>query len=114
MKKRLFLTFIIFNLLFFISCSNNPLSIKTKIKDVLSSPAEYSDSVVCVKGKVTESLVLLGMGYFIISDGTGAIAIIPSKTFPKTGENVTIKGYVQNAFVIGNESLTVIIESQNN
>ena len=48
----------------------------------------------------------------MISDGTRVIAVVPSKTYPKTGEDVTIKGHVKNAFVIGNESLIVIIEVQ--
>jgi len=48
----------------------------------------------------------------VISDGTRVIAVVPSKTYPKTGEDVTIKGHVKNAFVIGNESLIVIIEVQ--
>ena len=50
------------------------------------------------------------MGYFVISDGTESIAVIPSKTFPKVGEEVKIKGTVKNAFVIGDKSLTVIVE----
>ena len=46
----------------------------------------------------------------MISDGTDSIVVIPSKTFPKVGEGVKIKGTVKNAFVIGDKSLTVIIE----
>lgn len=40
------------------------------------------------------------------------IAVIPSKTFPKVGEEVQIKGMVKNAFVIGDKSLTVIMEGE--
>ena len=35
-----------------------------------------------------------------IADGTGVIAVVPSKTYPKTGEDVTIKGHVKNALVV--------------
>lgn len=93
------------------SCTNNPLTGMTSITDVLSSPSKYADGSVRVKGKVTESFIVFGNGYFMISDGTGAIGVVPSKTFPKVGEDVTIKGHVENAFVIGDKSLTVIIEN---
>lgn len=110
MKKLYFIAIIITSLTIFLSCTNNPFSVTTKISDILASPSKYSDTVVRVKGKVTESLVFFGQGYFVIADGTGFIAVVPSKTYPKTGEDVTIKGYVKNAFVIGDKSLTVIIE----
>lgn len=94
-----------------LSCSNNPLSGTTKITDILASPSQYTDSVVRVKGKVTESFIFFGNGYFMLADDTGAIAVVPAKTYPKVGEEVTIKGQVKNAFVIGDKSLTVIIEN---
>lgn len=98
-------------LLIVLSCTNNPLSGTTKISDILASPSKYSDQFVHVKGKVTESLIFFGQGYFMVADGTGAIAVVPSKTYPKTGEEVTIKGQVKNAFVVGDKSLTVIMEN---
>ena len=110
MKKLYFRVIIIISLTIFLSCTNNPFSVTTKISDILASPSKYSDTLICVKGRVTESLVFFGQGYFVIADGTGVIAVVPSKTYPKTGEDVTIKGHVKNAFVIGNESLTVVIE----
>ncbi|MBI4838955.1 MAG: hypothetical protein HY806_07435 [Nitrospirae bacterium] len=52
------------------------------------------------------------MGYFVISDDTDSITVIPSKTFPKVGEEVKIKGTVKNAFVIGDKSLMVVVEEE--
>ncbi|OGW52824.1 MAG: hypothetical protein A2Y81_04210 [Nitrospirae bacterium RBG_13_43_8] len=109
-EKQL-VTFILVLLFITLSCTNNPLLGTTKITDILASPSKYSDSIVRVKGKVTESFIFFGQGYFILADGTGVIAVVPSKTYPKTGEEVTIKGLVKNAFVIGDKSLTVIIEN---
>lgn len=110
-RKILTIVFAFALLLLTISCSSSSLWGTTKIADLLASPSQYANSVVRVKGKVTESFILLGTGYFTIADGTGAIAVIPSKTYPKSGEEVTIKGQVKNAFVIGEKSLTVIIEN---
>lgn len=39
------------------------------------------------------------------------MAVIPSKTFPTVGDKVKINGMVKNAFVIGDQSLTVILEN---
>lgn len=109
--KKLFLTLTLILLSMTLSCTDGPFSMTTNINDILSSPSKYSDGLVRVKGKVTESFIVFGQGYFIIADKTGAIAVVPSKTYPKIGEEVTIRGQVENAFVIGDKSLTVIIES---
>ena len=81
-----------------------------KIADILKSPSRYDGKIVQVKGRVTESFIVFGTGYFVISDGTGEIAVVPSKTFPKVNEEVEIQGAVRNAFVIGEKSLVVILE----
>jgi ABC-type hemin transport system substrate-binding protein len=95
------------------SCDKNPLFSSTEsISKILESPSKYHDKVVSVKGKVTESIVAFGVGYFVLSDRTSSIVIIPSKTFPKVGEEVYIKGSVKNAFVIGDKSLTVIMGTE--
>ncbi|MFH1758498.1 MAG: hypothetical protein ABH969_10675, partial [Pseudomonadota bacterium] len=75
--------------------NNNPFFQKThSIKEILESPGKYHGKTVTIKGKVTESLIALEVGYFVVSDGTESIAVIPSKTFPKVGEEVKIKGTV--------------------
>ena len=97
--------------LIFLSCNNNPFFLRNhSIKEILETPGKYHGKTVTIKGKVTESFIALEVGYFVISDGTESITVIPSKTFPKVGEEVKIKGTVKNAFVIGDKSLTVIVE----
>jgi hypothetical protein len=110
-KKRFALAIAFLSFLIIFSCTTGPLSGTTKVTDILASPSKYADGVVRVSGKVTESFIFFGQGYFMLSDGTGAIAIVPAKTYPKVGEDVTIKGQVKNAFVIGDKSLTVVIEN---
>lgn len=110
--KRLTIILTLVSLSIVQSCTDSPLSRTTKITDILASPSKYADGLVRVKGKVTESFIVFGQGYFMLADETGAIAVVPSKTFPKTGEEVTIKGQVKNAFVIGDKSLMVIVEEQ--
>ncbi len=93
----------------FLACNSFPFGYE-KISDILTSPSKYNGKSIKIKGKVIESVIAFGVGYFAISDGTAAIAVIPAKTFPKVGEEVTIRGQVKNAFVIGDKSLTVIVE----
>ena len=115
--KCLLYLFISLSVISSFSCNtsfNFPFNRTEKISDILSSPSKYSGKLVNVKGKVTESFIALEVGYFVISDGTESIVIIPSKTFPKVGEEVRIKGKVKNAFVIGDKSLTVIVEKGGN
>ena len=109
------ITVVVFLCLFVLSASscNKPFLSKIEsISKILESPSKFQDKIVTVKGKVTESIIAFGLGYFVLSDGTGSIAIIPSKTFPKVGEEVKIKGTVKNAFVIGDKSLSVILEQE--
>ena len=109
-KKIFFIILIVITVSQLFSCTTGPLSGTTKIADILAAPSKYSEGFVTVKGKVTESFIFFGNGYFMIADNTGVIAVVPSKTYPKIGEGVTIKGQVKNAFVIGDKSLTVIVE----
>ena len=105
------MVFLFLFVIFFSSCDSNSIFKKTEpISKILESPSKFQDKIVTVKGKVTESIIAFGIGYFVVSDGTSSIAIIPSKTFPKVGEEVKIKGTVKNAFVIRDKSLTVILE----
>lgn len=101
MKKYLLLLSVLFLSQYCFHAQIILILIITKISDILASPSKYTDAIVRVKGKVTESLVFFGQGYFVIADGTGVIAVVPSKTYPKTGEEVNIIGHVKNAFVIG-------------
>ncbi len=96
-----------------VSCRGIDIPIRTeKISHILSSPSKYSGKVVTVSGKVTEAITVFGIGYFILADETGSITVIPSKTFPKVGEKVKIRGTVENAIVIGDNSVTVIVEGK--
>lgn len=88
----------------FFSCDNaslHHLFLRTqKISDILSSPSKYDNKLVKVEGNVVESFIAFKKGFFILSDGFESITIVPSKTFPKIGEEVEIIGRVKSAFTI--------------
>jgi hypothetical protein len=108
-QLRIAITTIYFLLAVF-ACDNGMFAMTTKISDILASPSKYNEKTVTIKGKVAESLIVLNTGYFVLSDGTESIIVVPSKTFPRVGEEVKVSGQVKNAFVIGEKSLTVVEE----
>ena len=82
-----------------------------RVADILRSQQDYTNKVVTIEGVVTESLSIAGIGYFKISDGSGAtITVLPSITFPKVGDKVVIKGIVTNLAVLGENNLVGIKE----
>ena len=103
------LSLIVLFLLSFVSCKSL-FGGTEKIADITKPPSKYDGKIVNVKGKVAESFLVFGAGYFVISDETGSITVVPSKTFPKVNEEVEIQGTVKNAFVVGDMSLVVILE----
>ncbi|MEJ2368124.1 MAG: hypothetical protein P8Z49_07200 [Acidobacteriota bacterium] len=94
-----------------LSCSR---FFSTPIKQILNHPRKYNGRTVTVSGTVTESANLLLFRYFKIKDDTGEITVVTDNAVPKTGEQVTVTGVVNQAFSIGSESLIVIRERPKN
>jgi hypothetical protein len=120
-SNNIIMVFLSLFMVFVSSCENPILTTVEPISKILESPSKYHNKIVTIKGKVTESFLVFGKGYFMLSEAVipskialipSKIAVIPSKTFPKVGEEVQIKGMVKNAFVIGDKSLTVIMEGE--
>jgi hypothetical protein len=101
-----YITFIlIFSILY--ECSG---LMSTKIGDIRNNPRHYADKEVAVSGKVTGAFSLVVVKYFTLQDDSGDITIVTERPLPKTGERLTVKGVVREAFSIGNETVLVIIE----
>jgi aspartyl/asparaginyl-tRNA synthetase len=82
----------------------------TPIKDILEHPREYADKTVTVKGEVKEVFSLVVVKYFVINDGTGRITVVTDRPLPARGERLAVKGTVREAFSLGDQSLTLIVE----
>ena len=83
----------------------------TKIGDILKNPRNYADKEVTVSGEVASVFSLVVVKYFLITDGTGEIAVVTEKTLPNKGDRIRLKGVVKEAFSLGDTSLIVIMES---
>jgi hypothetical protein len=69
------------------------------ISQVLADPGRYRDRDVKVVGNVTESIGLLGSGFFKLDDGTGALWVFSRSGLPRQGAQVVVKGSVKDIAV---------------
>jgi hypothetical protein len=78
------------------------------VRDILANPAAFEDRTVTISGTVTESVNVLVLKYYQVDDGTGHIVVVTHKAVPPRGAKVEVTGKVQQAFAIGDQTLTVI------
>jgi hypothetical protein len=83
----------------------------TSIRRILDDPGRYNGREVTVSGEVTDSANLVVVRYYHVEDGTGRIAVVAKGAVPRRGANVTVHGTVRQAFAVGDQSLTVILEN---
>jgi len=84
---------------------------RTPIRDILDHPRAYHGKKVTVAGEVTRGVNLLVVRYFIVRDATGEIPVVTQGAVPRPGERVWVTGVVNQAFVLGDQSLVVLIET---
>lgn len=99
--------FVWFGLLVGTSC---PLG-RTSIRDILDHPRTYHGKKVTIAGEVTQGVNLLVVRYFIVRDATGEIPVVTQGAVPRVGERVRVTGIVNQAFALGDQSLVVLIET---
>lgn len=83
----------------------------TPIRSILDDPRRYDGRIVTVAGEVRDSTNLVVLKWYRVADETGAIVVVPAGAVPRRGARVEVTGTVRQAFVIGDESLTVIMEA---
>ena len=70
------------------------------VNDVMADPGRYRDREVSVKGEVTESVGVLGRGFFKLQDGTGSLWVYTTRGLPRKGARVSSKGRVRDLATI--------------
>jgi hypothetical protein len=68
----------------------------TTINDVLADPGRYRNSDVSVRGDVTESIGVLGHGFYRLQDGSGAIWVYSRSGLPRKGARVKATGTLRD------------------
>ncbi len=80
------------------------------IREVANNPREYAGEAVTLEGDVSAVYSLVVFKYFELSDGTGTIGVVSNKPLPRKGEHVRVTGRLEEAFSLGDFSMTVLIE----
>lgn len=66
------------------------------VNDVMADPGRYRNRDVSVMGEVTESLGLLGRGFFKLQDSGGSLWVYTTSGLPRKGARVYAKGKVRD------------------
>jgi len=82
----------------------------TSIKDVLENPAAYEGKTVKLEGTVVDATNLVVVRFYHLEDATGRIVVVARKAVPLRGARVAVTGAVHQAFAIGDQNLTVVVE----
>ncbi len=89
------------------SCSR---FLPTKIGDIQKDPRKYDGETVTIEGEVQDSVNIMVMRYYTVSDGTGEIFVMTDGAVPAEGSQVRVTGTVSQAMSMGDKSLLVLIE----
>ena len=85
---------------------------RPKVRDILERPGDFEGKTVSVAGTVAQSTNLVFLRFYEIDDGTGRIAVVTKKAVPAEGTQVIATGMVRQAFAVGKDRLTVLVESE--
>lgn len=80
------------------------------IKSIIDNPRDYADKKVAVEGEVTGAFSLFVVKYFLVNDGTGEIGVVSEKALPNKGQKIRVIGTVKEAFSLGDQTMTILIE----
>ena len=82
------------------------------IEQVYKNPREYSNRKIAISGTVTERFSLFVIRYFTLRDPSGNIVVVTEQPMPAVGEQVRVKGYVEDGFSLGDQQTLVFREAR--
>ena len=74
---------------------------ETTVSRLLAEPEQWRNKDVGLKGKVVQSVSVLGRGAFQLDDDTGTIWIVSTKGVPREGARVVVKGELKDIVDLG-------------
>jgi len=107
--KQTFLLSITVLFLVVLSCAAS-----VSIGEIKNSPQRFHDKKVTVAGTVDETLTLpiLGVGVYLLNDGTGKIWVKPKNNMPEKGDRVYVTGTIKVGLAISGRSFGLILIEQ--
>ena len=85
---------------------------RTPIGEIVQNPAAFEGKTVRVAGTVVDATNLLVVKFYHVEDASGRIAVVARNAVPMRGARVSVTGTVHQAFALGDQSLTVIVEER--
>lgn len=82
----------------------------TKVGDIVENPRHYDGKVVTISGDVIGTLNALVVRGYTVRDATGELLVVTDRAVPHQGEKVRVRGRVNQAFLIGDRELLVLVE----
>jgi cytochrome c-type biogenesis protein CcmE len=82
----------------------------TRIGDILQHPRDYDGKIITVAGTAGAVTRIGPLRSFVVEDETGSIRVLTERAVPREGEQVKVRGTVQQSFAFFGESLIVIRE----
>jgi hypothetical protein len=74
---------------------------ETTVSRLLAEPEQWRNKDVGLKGKVVQSVSVLGRGAFQLDDDTGRIWVVSTKGVPREGARVGVRGEVKDVVDLG-------------
>ncbi len=82
----------------------------TPIADINEAPEKYqSPGAATIKGTVTSKIDVLGVSTFKVEDASGEIRVVSTRSY-QNGEEVVVKGHVENLLSVGQTKIHVFKE----
>lgn len=82
----------------------------TRVGDILQHPRDYDGKIVTVAGTAKGVASIGPLRSFLLDDGTGTIRVLTERAVPREGEQLKVRGTVQQSFALFGENLIVIRE----
>jgi hypothetical protein len=103
--------FVVFTAMLFVFISCSRLS-SVSINQITENPRKYAGRTITISGRVVDGFSLLVVKYFILRDKTGEMVVVTGKPLPKKGEQLSVRGMVEEAFSLGDKQLLVLVEAR--
>ena len=84
----------------------------TAVKDISATPANFEGKEVKLKGRVTSvtRLPMLDVKAYTLKDDTGEISVATLGALPAVNDEVSLRGTVKSAVIIGGQVLGLRVE----
>ena len=82
----------------------------TPVREIVQAPGQFEGKEVKLKGHARGTLSLLGLKAYTLRDETGEIAVVTPGNLPAENAEVSIKGVVKSAVIVGGASLGLRVE----